>query len=66
VKIYDWRLAPNPRCERMFFAEEGLDIPLEEVGTEGMRFKPEFVARFDPYATAPILELDAFSVAASA
>jgi glutathione S-transferase len=57
MKIYDWRLAPNPRRVRMFLAEKGLDVPLEEVG-DGMRLKPEFVARFDPYATTPMLELD--------
>jgi glutathione S-transferase len=58
MKIYDWRLAPNPRRVRMFLAEKGLDVPLEEVGGEGMRLKPDFVARFDPYATTPLLELD--------
>ncbi len=57
MKIYDWRLAPNPRRVRMFLSEKGLDVPLEEVG-EGMRLKAEFVARFDPYATTPTLELD--------
>jgi glutathione S-transferase len=57
MKIYDWRLAPNPRRVRMFLAEKGLDVPLEEVG-DGMRLKPEFVARFDPHATTPTLELD--------
>jgi len=57
MKIYDWRLAPNPRRVRMFLAEKGLDVPLEEVG-DGMRLKPEFVVRFDPYATTPTLELD--------
>jgi len=58
MKIYDWRLAPNPRRVRMFLAEKALDVPLEEVGGEGMRLKPDFVARFDPYATTPMLELD--------
>jgi glutathione S-transferase len=57
MKIYDWRLAPNPRRVRMFLSEKGLDVPLEEVG-EGMRLKADFVARFDPYATTPTLELD--------
>ena len=57
MKIFDWRLAPNPRRVRMFLAEKGLDVPLEEVG-DGMRLKPEFVARFDPWATTPTLELD--------
>jgi glutathione S-transferase len=58
MKIYDWRLAPNPRRVRMFLAEKGLEVALEEVGGEGMRLKPDFVARFDPYATTPMLELD--------
>jgi glutathione S-transferase len=57
MKIYDWRLAPNPRRVRMFLSEKGLDVPLEEVG-DGMGLKPEFVARFDPHATTPTLELD--------
>jgi glutathione S-transferase len=58
MKIYDWRLAPNPRRVRMFLSEKSLDVPLEEVGGENMRLKPDFVARFDPYATTPMLELD--------
>src|SRR5206468_12781545 len=58
MKIYDWHIAPNPRRVRMFLAEKGLDVPLEEVGGENMRLKPDFVARFDPYATTPTLELD--------
>ena len=59
MKIYDWRLAPNPRRVRMYLAEKGIDVPTEEVGVPGkFSLKPEFVARFDPYATAPTLELD--------
>jgi glutathione S-transferase len=58
MKIYDWRLAPNPRRVRMFFAEKGLDVPLEEVGGENRRLKPDSVARFEPDTTTPMLELD--------
>jgi glutathione S-transferase len=59
MKLYDWHFAPNPRRVRMFLAEKGLDVPIEEVGVPGkLCLKPEFVARFDPYATAPTLELD--------
>ncbi len=59
MKIYDWRLAPNPRRVRMFLAEKGLDVPIVEVGVPGkFHLSPEFMARFDPYATAPTLELD--------
>lgn len=58
MKLYDWRPAPNPRRVRMFLAEKGLDIPLEEVGGANLALKPDYVARFEPYATVPMLELD--------
>jgi glutathione S-transferase len=58
MKLYDWHFAPNPRRVRMFVAEKGIELPLEEVGGENLTLKPEFVARFDPYATSPMLELD--------
>jgi glutathione S-transferase len=43
----------------MFLAEKRIEMPIEEVGVPGkMCLTPEFMARFDPYATAPTLELD--------
>jgi glutathione S-transferase len=57
MKLYDWKPAPNPRRVRMYLAEKGIDVPTEEVG-EGMALKRDYVARFDPYATVPRLELD--------
>jgi glutathione S-transferase len=58
MKLYDWRPAPNPRRVRMFLAEKAIEVPIEEVGGGGMALKQEYVARFDPYATVPRLELD--------
>jgi glutathione S-transferase len=58
MKTYDWRLAPNPRRVRMFLAEKGLDVPLEEVGTEACGSSPSSSRASTPYATAPTLELD--------
>ncbi|MGC2494765.1 hypothetical protein [Candidatus Binatus sp.] len=31
MKLYDYKLAPNPRRVRVFLAEKGLNVPLEEV-----------------------------------
>lgn len=57
MKIYDWHIAPNPRRLHIYLAEKGLCIPLEEVGGEDLRLKPDYVAKY-PYAMVPVLELD--------
>jgi glutathione S-transferase len=59
MKLYDWKLAPNPRRVKMFLAEKHIPVELEEVGEPGtFNLKKDFVARFDPYALTPTLELD--------
>jgi glutathione S-transferase len=58
MKLYDWHPAPNPRRVRMFLAEKGIEVPLEEVGAAKAALKLDYVARFEPYATVPMLELD--------
>lgn len=57
MKLYVWHKAPNPRRLLIFLAEKGLEIPSEDVGAEGARLKPEYLARY-PQATVPMLELD--------
>jgi glutathione S-transferase len=58
MKLYSWDIAPNPRRVRIFLAEKGLDIPVEDVGVPGKPIlKPEFLARF-PHRRVPLLELD--------
>jgi glutathione S-transferase len=51
-------MAPNPRRVRIFLAEKGIEVPVEQVdiGTAENR-KPEFVAK-NPMGTLPVLELD--------
>jgi glutathione S-transferase len=58
VKLYDSTMAPNPRRVRIFLAEKGIEVPVEQVdiGTAENR-KPEFVAK-NPMGTLPVLELD--------
>ncbi len=58
MKIYDYKLAPNPRRVRVFLAEKGLTVPLEEIDImRGVNRKPEFLAK-NPLGGIPVLELD--------
>jgi glutathione S-transferase len=58
MKLYDCRMAPNPRRARIFIKEKGLDIPMEEVSIlDGANLKPEYLA-VNPRGLLPTLELD--------
>jgi glutathione S-transferase len=58
MKLYDYEQAPNPRRVRMFMAEKGIDIPVEQVdlGTRA-QLNDDFVA-INPFAAVPALETD--------
>ena len=58
MKLYDSAMAPNPRRVRIFLAEKGIDVPLEQVdiGKAENRKEP-FLAK-NPMGTLPVLELD--------
>ncbi len=63
MKLYDFKMAPNPRRVRMFLAEKG--ISCAEAGIEvvnidiakGETFSKEF-REISPYGGLPVLELD--------
>ncbi len=58
MKFYDCATAPSPRLVRVFIAEKGLDIPVENVDLRsGAHLAPAFRA-INPYCTVPVLELD--------
>jgi glutathione S-transferase len=58
MKIYDYKLAPNPRRVRVFLAEKGLKVPLEEIDImKGVNRQPPFLAK-NPLGGIPVLELD--------
>jgi len=58
MKIYDYKLAPNPRRVRVFLAEKGLKVPLEEIDImSGVNRQPPFLAK-NPLGGIPVLELD--------
>ncbi|MEM7254516.1 MAG: glutathione S-transferase family protein [Pseudomonadota bacterium] len=58
MKLYDWKLAPNPRRVRMFIAEKGLDVEMIDVGADGApKLKDDFLAS-NKHRLVPSLELD--------
>ncbi|HSP98624.1 MAG TPA: glutathione S-transferase family protein [Candidatus Dormibacteraeota bacterium] len=58
MKLYDSQTAPNPRRVRVFLAEKGIAVPIEQVDiTMAVNRGPEFRAK-NPLGTVPVLELD--------
>lgn len=57
MKMYN-SIGPNPRMVRMFLAEKGVEIPLEEVDIRsGVNRESGYLAK-NPTGTSPALELD--------
>ncbi|MFZ2093505.1 MAG: glutathione S-transferase N-terminal domain-containing protein, partial [Pseudolabrys sp.] len=45
MKLYDSKVAPNPRRVRIFLAEKGVTVPMEQVDITTMQHKtPEYTA----------------------
>ncbi len=58
MKLYDSRMAPNPRRARIFLAEKGISLPTEQVDILTMQHKtPEYTA-INPLQRMPALVLD--------
>jgi glutathione S-transferase len=58
MKIYDFAYAPNPRRLRIFVAEKGLKIPIEQVDlATGQNRTPAMLAK-NPAGGLPVMELD--------
>lgn len=58
MKLYDFTRAPNPRRVRIFLAEKGITVPLEQLDLfTGANRTPEALKR-NPYGGLPVLELD--------
>ena len=58
MKLYDSQVAPNPRRVRIFLAEKGVTVPIEQVDIMSAQNRaPEFRAK-NPMGTLPVLELD--------
>jgi glutathione S-transferase len=58
MKLYDGGRAPNPRRVKIYLAEKGLTVPMEQVDLGQMAQKsPEFTA-INPLQRVPALQLD--------
>ena len=58
MKLYDCRVAPNPRRARMFLAEKGIALDTVEVDIlGGENLQAAFLA-INPRGLLPVLELD--------
>jgi len=58
MKLYDGGRAPNPRRVRVFLAEKGIAIPLEQVDLGKLAHKSAAYTAVNPMQRVPALELD--------
>ena len=58
MKLYDDKLAPNPRRVRIFLAEKGVDVPIVPVSIANGDTRTEDFLRKNPIGALPVLELD--------
>lgn len=58
MKLYDSKMAPNPRRTRIFLAEKGITVPAEQIDITAKQHKtPEYTA-INPFQRMPSLVLD--------
>ena len=58
MKLYDGGRAPNPRRVRVFLAEKGISVPLEQVDLGALAQKSQAFAAINPLQRVPALVLD--------
>jgi glutathione S-transferase len=58
MKLYDGGRAPNPRRVRVYLAEKGISVPLEQVDLGKLAHKSDAFAAINPLQRVPALELD--------
>jgi glutathione S-transferase len=58
MKLYDSKMAPNPRRTRIFLAEKGISVPTEQVAIENKQHLTPEYASVNPLQRMPALELD--------
>src|ERR1051325_1488081 len=58
MKLYDGGRAPNPRRVKIYLAEKGLPVPMEQVDLGQMAHKSAAFTAINPLQRVPALELD--------
>jgi len=58
MKLYDGGRAPNPRRVRVYLAEKGITVPMEQVDLGALAHKSPQFTRLNPIQRVPVLVLD--------
>ena len=58
MKLYDSKLAPNPRRARIFLAEKGISAPMEQIDIATLQHKKPQYTAINPLQRMPALVLD--------
>ena len=58
MKLYDGGRAPNPRRVRIFLAEKGVSVPIEQVDLGALEHKSAEFSALNPLQRVPALVLD--------
>ena len=58
MKLYDGGRAPNPRRVKVFLAEKGITVPIEQVDLGKLAHKSPAYTAINPLQRVPALELD--------
>ncbi|MEO1581495.1 MAG: glutathione S-transferase family protein [Pseudomonadota bacterium] len=58
MRFFDCQPAPSPRRVRIFIAEKGADIPVQQVDLGSGEHLGEAFRKINPDCTVPVLELD--------
>jgi glutathione S-transferase len=58
MKLYDSKMAPNPRRTRIFLAEKGITVPTEQVDMMKMEHRTPQYTAINPLQRMPSLVLD--------
>lgn len=58
MKLYDSKMAPNPRRARIFLAEKGIELPTEQVDIMAKQHLTPEYAQVNPLQRMPALVLD--------
>lgn len=58
MKLYDCTTAPSPRRVRIFLAEKGIDIEMQQIDLRNGEQLSDSFREINPDCTVPVLELD--------
>jgi glutathione S-transferase len=58
MRLYESGRAPNPRRVRIFLAEKGMSIPIEQIDLAALQHKSPSFTEINPLQRVPVLVLD--------